>query len=134
MKNLKILILLILMLFIGCVKDNFETGIKGTVKYGQGDCMPMVDNENREYKNYNGNLFFIIKEELDSLGEGDFDSLKENSITIFIKQGKLSAELPVGTYVVMPEDVYLYSEENTITISPGKILNKDFKFWKCTSY
>jgi len=33
-----------------------------------------------------------------------------------------------------PEDVYLYSEENTITINPGQVLEKDFRFWKCTSY
>jgi len=34
----------------------------------------------------------------------------------------------------MPEDVYLYSSENTITINQGEVLDKEFKFWKCTSY
>ena len=134
MKNLNILLALTLILLIGCSKDNFETGIKGTIEYGQGDCMPIIDYESREYDNYKGDIFFIIKEDLDNLGNGDFDQLKNNSINLSVKRGKLSTELPVGTYLVMPEDVYLYSEENTITINPGEVLNKDFRFWKCTSY
>ena len=134
MKKLNILILLTLLLFVGCSKDNFETGIKGNVKFGQGDCMPIIDYESREYDNYKGELFFIIKDDLDNLGNGDIDQLKNNSIIISIKRGKLSTELPIGTYIVMPEDVYLYSEENTITINPGEVINMDFRFWKCTSY
>ena len=96
--------------------------------------MPIIDYESREYENYKGDLYFIIKEDLDSLGNGDFEQLKSSSIRISIRKGKLSTELPIGTYLVMPEDVYLYSEENTITINPEEVLNKDFKFWKCTSY
>ncbi len=134
MKNSYILILLTLILFAGCSKDDFETGIIGAIEYGQGDCMPIIDYASREYDNYKGKLFFIIKKDLDNLGNGDFEQLKNNSIIISIKRGKLSTELSVGTYLVMPEDVYLYSEENTITINPGEVLNKDFKFWKCTSY
>ena len=81
MKNLNILILLILTLTVGCSKDNFETGIKGTVKYGQGDCMPIIDYESREYENYKGDLYFIIKEDLDkrtsySLGLNFFHSIQ----------------------------------------------------------
>ena len=134
MKNINILILLTLTLLVGCSKGDFETGIEGTIEYGQGDCMPIIDYEAREYDKYKGELFFIIKEDLDSLGNGDFDQLKNNSFVASIKHGKLSMEVPAGTYLVMPEDVYLYSEENTITITPGEILNKDFRFWKCTSY
>ena len=134
MKKLNFIILLILTLTVGCSKNNFETGIKGTVEYGQGDCMPVIDYESREYDNYKGHLYFIVKEDLDSLGNGDFEQLKSSSVVVFIRKGKLSTELPKGTYLVMPDDVYLYSEENTITINPDEVLNKDFKFWKCTSY
>ena len=134
MKKLNFIILLILTLTVGCSKNNFETGIKGTVEYGQGDCMPVIDYESREYDNYKGHLYFIVKEELDSLGNGDFEQLKSSSIVVFIRKGKLSTELPKGTYIVMPDDVYFYSEENTITINPDEVLNRDFKFWKCTSY
>ena len=62
MTNLNILLALILLLFVGCSKDNFETGIKGTVEYGQGDCMPIIDYESREYDNYKGDIFFIIED------------------------------------------------------------------------
>ena len=134
MRNLNIIILLTLTLSFGCSKDNFETGIKGTVEYGTGDCMPVIDYASREYDNYNGDIFFIVKSDLDSLGNGDFEQLKNNSIVVSIRKGKLSAQLPVGTYLVMPEGVYLYSEENKIAINPDEVLNRDFKFWECTSY
>ncbi|MCT4560553.1 MAG: hypothetical protein N4A41_04170 [Crocinitomicaceae bacterium] len=134
MKTTTILFLLILTHSISCTKTNFNTGIKGTVEYGQGDCMPQIDYESREYKKYKGDLYFIQKEELDNSDEQELEQLKKNSITVKIKRGKLSTELPVGTYVVMPEDVYQYSEENTIMIKTGEVLTKDFQFWKCTSY
>jgi len=127
-------IALTILLFSSCSKYNYETGIRGNIEYGKGDCMPIIDYKNRVYGTYKGEIFFIVKEDLDNLGNGDFEQLKNMSLSTKIKRGKLSTELPVGTYLVMPEDVYLYSEENTITIYSGEILNKNFKFWKCTSY
>jgi len=124
------------MILTGCEKDGITvtTGVVGIVKYGQGDCMPSPDPRTRVYSDYDGEIFFIVKEDLDNLGNGDLALLKNNSIHFRIKQGKLSAELPVGTYLVLPVDVYIYSDENTITIKPGEILNKDFTFFKCTTY
>jgi hypothetical protein len=124
------------MLLTGCEKDGvtFTTGVVGIVKYGQGDCMPSPDPRTREYSDYDGEIFFIVKEDFDKLGNGDLALLKNNSIHFRIKQGKLAAELPVGTYLVLPADVYVYSEGNTITINTGEILDKDFAFFKCTSY
>lgn len=124
------------LILTGCKKDGIPvtTGVVGIVKYGQGDCMPGPGPRNWVYNDYNGEIFFIVKEDLDKLGNGDFTLLKNNSIHFRIKQGKLSTELPVGTYLVLPVDVYMYSDENTITIKSGEILNKDFTFFKCTSY
>ena len=120
----------------GCKKDRLivTTGIIGTVKYGQGDCMPSPDPIRRQYQDYTGSVFFVLKEDWDSIDNGDFELLKNRSIHIHIKQGKLSVDLPVGTYLVIPEDVYAYSDANTITIKSGEILSKDFSFFKCTSY
>lgn len=134
MKNPTTLLLLILTISFSCSKNNFNTGIKGTVEYGQGDCMPQIDYESREYNNYKGDLYFIQKKELDKSDKEELEQVKKNSIVVKIRRGKLSTELPVGTYVVMPEDVYQYSDDNTITIKTGEVLTKDFKFWKCTSY
>lgn len=120
----------------GCGKDNIAvtTGVVGIVEYGRGDCMPSPAPITREYSDYTGKIYFVVKEDWDNLGNGDFTPLKNNSINVRIKKGKLSAQLPVGTYLVIPEDVYMYADENTITIKFGEILNKDFKFFKCTSY
>jgi hypothetical protein len=117
-----------------CRKNNFDTGFTGKVSIGQGDCMPVIDESTRTYENYKGYIYFIVKTDLDSLGDGDFEQLKQNSIKKKIRCGNLSMELPPNTYVVMPEDVYENSVENTITINSGQVLNQDFKFWICTSY
>lgn len=129
---------IILVAFAGCEKNdgniNVTTGLSGNVKYGIGDCMPIIDEASRVYNDYDGDVYFIVKSDLKNLGNGDFDELKANSIKKSIAGGKLDLELPVDTFLVMPSDVYLYSDFNTIIITEGIVLNKDFKFWKCTSY
>jgi len=120
---------------VGCNNDKIFTGITGTIKYGHGDCMPIVGgNPVRTFTNYNGKIFFIVKDDFDHFGRGEYEKLKHNSISVNIDNGKLSAELPVGTYVIEPEDFYVYPEENIITIQSGQIIQKDFKFFECTSY
>ena len=115
-------------------KTKITTGVIGVVEYGQGDCMPPIDESTRLYNKYNGELYFIVKADLENLVNGDFEQLKENSIKTNIKDGELAIELPVDTFLVMPTDVYLYSEYNTIIIEEGIVLEKNFKYWKCTSY
>jgi hypothetical protein len=139
-KKMKTIILIISLIgIIGCEKDDsnnlkISTGIVGNIKYGEGGCMPIIVESAREYKNYNGDLYFIVKTDLDNLGDGDIEQLKANSIKTVIKNGKLAAELPPGYFVIMPSDVYYYSDYNTIVITEGDVLLKEFKFWKCTSY
>ena len=139
MKSKKIsffLLVFCLWAIVGCNTDDIvvTTGIIAKVEYGQGDCMPNPNSKLREYKSYNGKVFFIVKEDFDNLGNGDYDKLRSNSISVTIKNGNLSAELPVGTYLVEVEDVYQYSAENTIIIKSGEVIRKDFSFFKCTSY
>jgi hypothetical protein len=136
-KKISLFIFTLCLLAIGgCNKDDIivTTGIIAKVKYGQGDCMPSLDPKLRVYTGYNGEVFFIVKEDFDNLGDGDYDKLKSNSIRVTIKNGNLSAELPVGTYLIEVEDVYQYSTENTIIIKSGEVIHKDFSFFKCTSY
>ncbi|MEI6851919.1 MAG: hypothetical protein WCL06_03715 [Bacteroidota bacterium] len=121
------------LIFSSC-KKKFDTGITGKVTIGQGDCMPVVDESTRTYDDYKGYIYCIVKADLDSLHGGDFEQLKQNSIKEKIRGGNLSMELPPNTYVLMPEEVYKYSPENTITITQGQVLQQDFKFWICTSY
>lgn len=139
MKKVISMVVLTLLFAIGCQNDdpenlNIETGIFGKIEYGKGDCMPIYVESNREYNNYNGVIYFIIKSDLDNLGNGDFEQLKSNSIFTNVNNGNLEIELPIGVYLVMPNDVYLYSDYNTVIIENEIALNKNFKFWKCTSY
>ena len=131
-------LVIICVTYLSCKKNedviNITTGLSGNVKYGMGDCMPIIDELSREYNDYKGDIYFIVKTDLENLGNGDFDELKANSIKETIEDGKLDVELPVDTFLVMPSDVYLFSDSNTITIKEGITLDKDFKFWKCTSY
>jgi hypothetical protein len=113
---------------------NITTGIYGHIKYGMGDCMPTRGDVSGTYSNYNGELDFIIKADLEKLGNGDFVQLRANSIHTIITNGTLAMELPENIYLVMPKDVYLYSDSNTIIIKKGVALNFNFNFWKCTSY
>ena len=102
--------------------------------FGMGDCMPIIDESSRVYQLYNGELYFIVKSELDALGNGDFEELKANSIRKTIINGVLNTPLPIDTFLVMPPDVYLYSDNNTIIIQENEVVERDFKFFKCTSY
>ncbi len=135
-KKVVFLISVYLFTIVGCNKDDLTvtTGIIGTVKYGKGDCMPIIDYESRVYSDYDGKIYFVEKDDWDNLGDGDYAQLKNSSINVLTKQGKFSAKLSEGTYLVMPEDFNEYSEENTITIISGKTINRDFKFFRCTSY
>jgi hypothetical protein len=134
MPNFILLLLVTGSFFItSCQKPKFETGITGNIEYGKGDCMPPVDESSRTYEKFKGEIYFIVKADLDNLGNGSLEQLKQRSISDKIKRGKLSIELPPNTYVVMLSDVYFYSAENTITITAGEVISKNFKFWKCTS-
>lgn len=137
MRKALILAILVLTAF-SCRNDNglhtdseANTGIISTVKYGEGDCMPVQDETQREYTNYNGLLYFILKSDLDILNGRDLDELKSRSIVEIVVNGNLKRELPEGTYVIMPKDMYQYDDSNTITVISNEVLKKNFRFWKC---
>jgi hypothetical protein len=135
-KKTVFLVIICLLTICGCHKDDITvtTGIIGTVEYGQGSCFPPIDPTSQKFSGYTGRIFFIVKEKLDNLGDGDYVQLKISSINVKVKNGNLSTNLPAGTYLVQPEDVYEYSTENTIVIKPNEVTHKDFKFFTCTSY
>jgi len=136
MKKIKWIFVLsvVVLLFNSCNKSDFQTGIVGTVLYGEGDCMPPISYNESDYNPYIGRLYFIIKDDLDNLGTQEFSVLLENSISVYVKNGDLAFGLPPNTYVVMPKDFYQYTDANTITVYAGEVVEKDFEFWHCTSY
>jgi len=108
------------------------TGISGQVLYGAGDCMPVIDEAARKYTGYTGELYFIQKAALDQLGNGSFDQLRSASLHYRVKDGKLAANPPADTYVVMPAEYY--TSANVVTIVAGQGVRQDFKFWRCLVY
>jgi len=129
----KLLLLFALFLF-SCTKADFTTGIDCTVYFGKGDCMPVFNNATENYKKYNGRIYLVNKEAADSLGKPGFTLLKLKSTSLNIRNGRLSVELPAGTFLVMPEDYYINTTSNTVTIAEKQIYDKDVKIWICTSY
>ena len=135
MKTKIYFIFLGLLLIMGaCSKDNFNTGIKGTIKVGYGDCMPIIDTTIRTYEDFSGKVYFVRKSDVDASVYSDIQQLKENSINKKIKSGKLSVELPADTFYVLTDDINSTYPSNMVVITSGQILQKDFEFWVCTSY
>jgi hypothetical protein len=115
-----------------CSKDHFLTGYEGTFKIGYGDCMPPIDTSNRFFDNYTGIVYFIRKSDITA--GLSFEQLKENNVSEKIRNGAVSIELPADTFVVMPEDNYVFTSGNTIVIESGQVLKNDVQVWICTSY
>jgi hypothetical protein len=128
------IICILMLIIVGCEKDDFTTGIVGIVEYGHADCMPSPDGPKVTFDKYNGVLYFINKRAFENLGNGNLTELKEVSIKTRISDGKLSIKLPVDTFLVIIEEVYHNTVDNTLIVEQGVILGRDFKFWKCTSF
>ncbi len=138
---------IIIKLFVGlsvvlcissCEKPEYNTGIEGTVMYGEGDCMPIVDPDNFVLEKFNGTLYFIVKTELDSLENGDFQELLDNSFNVEITNGKLDDEVPSGTYTLTTGENYpgIFQGTNHIEIEIllDDVVRQDFDFRKCITF
>ena len=138
---------IIIKLFVGlsvvlclssCEKPEYITGIKGTVMYGEGDCMPIVDPDNFVLEKFDGTLYFIVKTELDSLGNGDFQELLDNSFNVEITNGKLDDEVPAGTYTLTTGEnypgIFLGTNHIEIEIPLDDVVRQDFDFRKCITF
>lgn len=129
-----------LLVLLGCTHDEPApepailpyVGIRGVVRYGQGDCMPVIDFSKRVYRPYNGEVYFYRKAAVDQLGNADFAQLKTVSPHYAVRDGQLAAVPAPDTYVVMLDS--LYSTDYVVTITEGQLVSQDFTFWKCTSY
>tara|TARA_B100000767_G_scaffold149497_1_gene140821 strand:- start:1316 stop:1741 length:426 start_codon:yes stop_codon:yes gene_type:complete len=138
---------IIIKLFVGlsvvlclssCEKPEYNTGIKGTVMYGEGDCMPIVYPDNFVLEKFDGTLYFIEKTELDSLGNGDFQKLIDNSFNVEITNGKLDDEVPAGTYTLTIGEnypgIFLGTNHIEIEIPLDDVVRQDFDFRKCITF
>lgn len=145
--QISILVLLVGVLLHACEDEkntnvDFNTGLNCTVKYGQGDCMPMIGGSNRKYNDYSGKVFIISKRAYDKLMsvncnciiDSELDSLKNNSIVLNIMDGKLIKELQPDSFLVFIDAEFTNSNENLVYIKNQAVLTKDISFFNCTSY
>jgi hypothetical protein len=147
MNPLSMLLPLACLLLLGCAQQvpapdaasapeaGPAAALSGQVTYGQGDCMPLINEAARVYRPYTGELYFVRRAALDQLGAGSWEQLKAASPHVAVRAGQLAVDLPADTYVVMPADVYLATAANTVVVPAGGTgVREDFKFWKCLSY
>jgi hypothetical protein len=87
---------------------------------------------------FNGTLYFIVKTELDSLGNGDFQELIDNSFNVEITNGKLDDEVPAGTYTLTTGEnypgIFLSTNHIEIEIPLDDVVRQDFDFRKCITF
>lgn len=115
-----------------CEKFDFETGVTGTIKYGEGDCFPPHDAE-EESEKYNGQVYFIAESEIDSitLPLEAINELKLASFSTTASKGKIKTAIPEGRYLLMVEKTNVIDEDYYITISEGNILTIKYIFFNC---
>ncbi|HEY4786129.1 MAG TPA: hypothetical protein VIH57_08765 [Bacteroidales bacterium] len=152
MKSLLIKVFLFLIIGLvsnGCennkeVSPDFKTGLNCMIKYGQGDCMPIFGESNRKYNDYTGKIFIVNKRDYDNLIDKNIncncvikdkiDSLKGESISLRINDGKLIKELQPDSFIIMLDTEYIYYNNNEVYLKSDTIVSKNIYFYNCTSY
>ncbi len=129
----KLLIFFFLTIFVSsCIDDRAPSGISSTILYAQGDCMPPVNERN--YSLYNGKVYVVESSIALSYDENHFDTLKTLSFQTEAINGGFSLLVPPGSYYVMPDTMFYISSENLVVVHPDDLIDREFKFFKCTSY
>lgn len=111
--------------------SSLNQGAYGNVKYGEGDCMPPINEESRIYLDFNGYIYFV--DALKFMGGKEYtdeDYFEENQ-KIKINNGYYVIRLEKGNYyAILNKDSSTYYY---ISIEENKVIQKDFKFFKCLS-
>ncbi len=125
------------------VTGNLDSGAFGLIEYGEGDCMPCGCESGfecgcpeKEYSPYDGKIALVSKILLDFMGvplDDDYSSVIESSDQFEVTNGSYDIRIDHGIYVLMPVDMYQYGD-NVITIPKETFVEKDFQFFRCTSY
>lgn len=131
--------LLFLVALVSCQKNEspITTGVKGSVMFGSGDCMPVIDPEAREYEPYTGYLYFMPYEydpDFVLYSSIHLDAIKAASFKTFARNGKYAIELPADTFWVMPPYFYNSGNNTKVIIKENTVIEQDVYLWKCTSY
>ena len=133
-KHLKLLFILLLSTLFSCIDGRAPSGINTRVFYSEGDCMPPINISTRVYKPYVGNEYIVEKSIAGQFNDSSFDSLKTISIVTEAVNGGISVLVVPGSYYIIPDTMFCLSCDNFVTIKKDELIEKEFKFFKCTSY
>ena len=134
LKYLNLFIIFILSTLLSCTDGRAPSGINTRVFYGEGDCMPTTDISARIYKPYVGNVYIVEKSIAEQFNDSSFDSLKIISKVTKAVNGGISVLVAPGSYYIIPDTMFCISCDNFVTIKKDELIEKEFKFFKCTSY
>jgi len=104
--------------------------ISGMVLYGEGDCMPPINEEARQYSKFNGKIYFIPQVSYPT----DHEIIMPDPISTEVKDGQFSINLIPRKYNVVLSKLHENFPVQEIEIESNKVTSKDFKFFKCLSY
>ena len=133
MLNRFLILLLLSISLFSCTDDRAPSGISSIIYYGEGDCMPPINTEAREYKPFTGKVYVIEKSIADTMINFD-DSTSNKILKTNAIQGNFAILVPPGTYYVMPDTLFYISSENCVTVHPDDLIDQEFRFFKCTSF
>mgnify|MGYP001577440984 CR=1 FL=1 len=122
-----------------------EIGAYGIIEYGQGDCMPSIGIQSRNYSTFTGEVVFVKEQDLPKIDiiPSNSDARKQfiaTSTKTMVIDGKYQEVLEPGQYYVVKAntdglEAYgsgFHSTGVLIPSSPPPI-RKDFKIFICTS-
>lgn len=133
MKIIAILVVL-LVISVSCIDNRAPSGISGTVLYGEGDCMPPINESTRKYNPYTGKVWIIDKTLADTMNFIQFDSTNAMMISTLAQDGSFSLLVPPGTYYIMVDSLFYISSENVVILKPDDLIEREFRFFRCLTY
>lgn len=134
MDNKFFIFFLLTVLVSSCIDNRAPSGISSTAYYGEGDCMPPVNVAARTFDLYNGNVYVVERSLALAFDENHYDSLKTLSYVTEAKNGGFSLLVPPGSYYIMPDTMFYVSDDNFVTVHPDDLIDREFKFFKCTTF
>jgi hypothetical protein len=129
-----ILILFLFAFVVSCTDDRAPSGISSMIYYAEGDCMPPVNENSRNYKPYSGKVWIIEKSVADTMTIMMNDTTNPKILSAIATDGNFSKLVTPGAYYIMPDTMFYISSENLVTVHADDLIIKDFKFFKCTSF
>lgn len=123
------LIVFFVLLLPACKSDNVNSGARGVVHYVEVNCN--LDESFWEYNNYNGTLYFIVKDSANNYISVEDKIAHSDSVTAI--DGEYTLSLQPAVYYSFIREAPYTSESNSIQVNLNQVTEKDFWFRKCVN-